>query len=545
MKKSSNSSVDGFIPRRSGSELGDLHKVKDPDSAVAPIDRSLHTGDNISSEHVGKARKGAIIGRDDIDQSLREIDDTSDSGKKSKKRRRVKPNKVDRPRRKVWRIIKWVIISLLIIGALVGGYVVLKAVFASNNVFQGSIFNIVQSQRLKEDENGRSNFVIFGTAEDDQGGEHGGRNLTDSIMLLSIDQDKKNAYMLSLPRDLWVKYQEICTVGNQGKLNAAYYCASDDGENEPAGAAALQAKVGEITGVDVQYYVHLNFTAVVEAVDAVGGVDVTVETSDPRGILDRNFDWKCGYKCYYVNYKNGEVAHMDGEHALAFSRARNAQGGYGLPGGNFDREKNQQKVIQALLAKAVSAGTLTNIGAVTGLIDALGGNLRTNIETKEIRTLMDIGIKVKPENIVSLTLVGEDNMLVTTGSHNGQSIVRPVAGLLTYSEIIAYVEENLTADEVTKEDPHVMVLNGSGTSGVAQSESDLLIEKGFAVDTIGNAPAGTYEDFEVYQINLEKTASADRLKEIYGVTLKTTTPPMSVTGEIDFVIVVGKPRSNP
>ena len=84
----------------------------------------------------------------------------------------------------------------------------------------------MQNQPLAKDANGRSNFVIFGTAEDDEGGEHGGANLTDSILVLSVDQAKKDAYMISLPRDLWVTYADTCTVGNQGKLNAAYYCAS-------------------------------------------------------------------------------------------------------------------------------------------------------------------------------------------------------------------------------------------------------------------------------------------------------------------------------
>lgn len=538
MKKNT-PSIDGFIPRRPGSQIGDLHTLKDVDSAVAPIDRSLHTGDNMGAETVGVARKGKEIGRDDIDQSLREIDDVEPSKKAQRKSRRDRKRSDRRPRNKVLRIIKWVLISLGIIAVLIAGYIFLKAVLAGNNIFKGSILDIVQNQRLKEDENGRSNFVIFGTAEDDEGGEHGGPNLTDSVMVMSIDQDEKNAYMISLPRDLWVEYQEICDVGYQGKLNAVYFCGSNDGEDEAAGAAALQAKAGEITGLDIQYYVHLNFTAVIDAVDAVGGVDVTIETDDPRGIYDPNFDWKCSYTCHYVDYEKGEVAHLDGEHALALARARNAQGGYGLPGGNFDREKNQQKIIKALREKAVSAGTLTNLGAITGLIDALGNNLRTNIETKEIRTMMDLGSNIKSESILSLTLVDEDDPLVTTGSYNGQSIVRPIAGLFDYSAIAEYVDKELTSDPVVKEAAHITVLNGSGTSGVAQTEADKLEAMGFVIDAVDNAPDGTYGKAEVYQINKDKTASAAKLKEVYGVTPKTTAPPVSVVGETDFLIIIG------
>ncbi len=537
------SSIDGFIPRRPGNQLGELHGVKNPNAAVKPIDRTLHTGGNAGAEMLGTPRRGKVIdGRTDIDDSLREIDVLDPRDKKTAKKQRKqakRDRKNKKPKNKVRRIIKWVVIALVVILLGIGGYVFIKGLLASNNVFQGNFFDIVQNEPLKQDANGRSNFLVFGTAEDDEGGEHGGANLTDSIMVVSIDQTKNDAYMLSLPRDMWVDYQETCTVGNQGKINAVYFCASDDGSDEPAGAAALQAKVGEITGLDIQYYVHLNFTAVVDAVNAVGGVDVTIQSSDERGILDRNFDWKCNYTCYYVNYKNGEVAHLDGEHALALARARNAAGGYGLPAGNFDREKNQQLIIKALREKAVSAGTLTNLGAVTGLIDALGNNLRTNIETKEIRTLMDLGTKIPTESIISLSLNEEGNMLVTNDSINGQSIVRPVAGMYNYSDIAAYVQKNLTSDPFVKEEPHVSVYNGSETAGVAQTLADTLEDAGFMIDEVANAPEGTYAAIEIYQMNPEKTATAAKLKELYNVTIKTTAPPVSVVGETDFVIIIG------
>ncbi len=544
-------SIDGFIPRRSDSRLGERHVVNSSAKKTAPsapARKQLRSEDDLQNAAIGTPRHGRLIGRSDIDDSLNQIDEpeaqlhTRKMSRREKKRwKKDHRTKSQRIRRRVILITVWVLVAALL---AVGAFLVYKTINAGGKVLQGNIFDIVaQNEPLKEDKNGRSNFVVFGTAEDDEGGMHGGANLTDSIMVVSIDQDKKDAYMLSLPRDLWVQYQMpdggACTVGYQGKLNAQYFCASDDGTNEQAGAEALASKVGEITGLDVQYYVHLNFTAVVEAVNAVGGVDVKIESSDPRGILDRNFDWKCGYRCHFVNYKNGEVAHLDGEHALALARARNAAGGYGLPNGNFDREKNQQLIIKALREKAVSAGTLTNLGAVTGLIDALGNNLRTNIQTKEVRTLMDLGTKLPSEKIISLSLNEEGSMLVTTGNHNGQSIVRPVAGLLDYSDIAAYVEREILSEPYMKEDPAVIVLNGSGEAGVAQIAADSLEDKGFIINSVSNAPEAKYAKVEVYQINAEKTATAAKLAELYGVTIKKTAPPVSVTGETDFVIIIG------
>lgn len=540
--KNKRTSIDGFVPRRTGSQLGEAHGRKKSNTPEPLATRPLHSGQN-SRSTVGVVRKNQAIGRSDIDQSLSDIDQSDDASVLSKRARRRQVKKLAHARSKKRRVIKWTLITLLVIILAIAGYIGVKFILASGNAFRGNIFDIAQSQALKMDANGRSNFVIFGTAEDDEAGEHGGANLTDSIMILSVDQNKKNAFMVSLPRDLWVSYAQACLVGNQGKLNASYFCASDDGADEAAGAAALQEQVGEITGLDVQYYIHLNFTAVIDAVDAVGGVEVIIESDDPRGIFDDNFDWKCGYSCNFVKYANGPTGVMDGEHALALARARGASGNtYGLPNANFDREKNQQKIIKALREKAVSAGTLTNIGAVTGLIDALGNNLRTNIETKELRTLMSLGTDISSESITSLSLSDEENQLVKTGSYNGQSIVLPSLGLTDFSGIQAFIKKNLTSDPVVREGAEIVVLNGSDVSGAGQVEADKLTEANYTVGTVANAPIGTYNGTTIYQIGSGNTATAAKLAARYGVTIKTTAPPLAVSDSTDFVIIVGAAR---
>lgn len=556
MKKPT-SSIDGFIPRRPGSHLGELHHTKKPEKAISPISRDLHTGrnTNIKTDLVGVARDGKEMGaRDDLLESLRDIEDSAKT--ESKKQRRIQKklakgqarSRSGKPRRKIGKIIKWAAITLVVAVLGLGAYFVIKGSMAGGNVFKGNLFDaITKNDPLKQDLNGRSNFLIFGTEAGSDSLEHQQNPyLTDSIMVLSVDQEKKNAYMISLPRDLWVKFilpqEDGCMYSYQGKINEQFKWASCEGKQYEYGAEALSKTVGEVLGIDIQYYVAVNFESVVDAVDAVGGVDVVIETSDPRGILDRNFDWKCGYRCYYVNYKNGEKVHLDGEHALALARARNAPGaypGYGLPNGNFDREKNQQKVLKALREKALSVGTLTNIGAVTGLIDAMGENIRTNIQAKEIRTILDIASKIDNDNIISLSLNDSSNMLVTTGMHNAQSIVRPIAGLLDYSEIQKYIKNNMTSDPFVREDPHVSVLNGSKVAGAANKTATQLEEAGFTIDTIGNAPDGNYDKIEIYQISDDKPATAAKLRELYGVTIKTTTPPASVVGETDFLIIIG------
>lgn len=512
--------MDGFVSRTPRTQLGQ----------ASPQPKKPQAAEMTAKSNDTRAKVG--VSRSEIDESLKEID-----APERDVRGRIKKTPEQKNRRK--KIIKRILIGLLVIGLVIGGYVGVKAFIAGSKSLRGNLFDFVQKAPLKMDANGRSNILIVGTSEDSDGGNHPGGNLTDSIMVLSLDQNKKDAYMISMPRDFWVKLDSPCDVGYESKINAVYMCASNDGQDEEAGRKALQSKVGEVFGLDVQYYAHLNNTVVKDAVDAVGGITVTVESEDPRGIYDPNFDWQCNYQCKMVNYKNGEVAQMDGAHALAFARARNAQGGYGLPGGNFDREKNQQKVIQALQDKAISAGTLTNVGKVTGLIDALGNNLRTNFEVKEIRTLVDLGQLIKGDKLQSIGLTEEGQAVVTTGDMAGQSIVRPVDGLYVYSGIQKYIQKQMNSDAVTKEAAEVVVLNGSGIVGAAQVEADKLETKGITITMIDNAPAGDYGKVMIYQIGDGNTATKKRLESVYGVKVQAGDPPVLVGETTDFVVVVG------
>ncbi len=529
--RSKHNSIDGFsLRRRTGSNRSQTL------SDTSLPQRFMKEGVSVQSsvprrDQLPTPQDKERLSRSDIDESLKKFDKEKE---KSNKRRFWRPSK-----RFFKRLFKLLIVAVILVGLFVG----IKALIAGSKIFGGNLFDLVsQAQPLKTDENGRSNIVIFGTAEDDEGGEHGGANLTDSIMVISLDQKKKNAYTISIPRDLWVEYDQRCEVGDQGKINATYFCASDDGTNEKAGADALRKKVGEVLGMDIQYYTHLNFTAVIDAVNAVGGIDVTVESEDPRGILDRNFDWKCRYECYYVKYANGEKAHMDGEHALAFARARNASGGYGLPNGNFDREKNQQKVIVALRNKAANAGTLANPIAATKLIDSLGANLRTNFVAGEVKTLIGLGQDITDKKIQRISLIDADPAVVTTGDMGGQSIVRPVEGLFDYSAIDLYIDKVINSDDATKEAATITVLNGSERVGAASTMKDTLVAKGFTVADVGNAATSPeYGKVSIYKITDKKQpATEKKLAKVLGAKVKKEQLPYDMMSTSDFVVIVGQ-----
>ena len=549
-------SVDGFVVRR---------RVKSTDQSEHIVNNS-NNSNNLSSpqrriindpDFTGKTPANYQLGDDtgdtmnpeqqllnDIEDSLNQIDDitppeSENSGRHQRRARRHQmEQRAKRSRKKVskGKIVKWIVIVIILAILGVVGYLAVKAFLAGGKVFNGNPLDIITTKtRLAEDDNGRTNILIFGTSGytmDENAWD--GAMLTDSIMVVSLDQDNNDAYMMSLPRDLYVRNNCPALGKTSGKLNEVFYCAYTTDKDEVAGAEALMAKSGEILGLDIQYYIHADWTALVQAIDAVGGVDVTIESDDPRGIYDSGTG---------IKYANGEVAHLDGEKALALARARNHNyGDYGLSGGNYDREKNQQKILAAFQQKAMSAGTLLNPVAVNNLIDSLGNNLITSFETGHVQTLIDIASNLQADHIKQLPFVGRDDggpNLIATYAPNGTYLGEaPVAGVYDYSEIQAYVAQNLSSDPVVMEGATIDVLNGSDQAGLAAKKAEELEDDNYTIGSIDNAPASTTESVTIYQLNSDMTNTATALKDKYGVE--------PIQGELtgyyttaDFVIVFG------
>ena len=518
-------STDGFViprrPRTQSSARFDIGNAKKTPSSLPPIN-PLNTPKPAPT-------------------ALPPIDLPDDEPKaKTKKRFRLR-----KPSRKTVKRIIIVLVILLLVGL---GYFAYKFFTTGNKIFKGNPLNAILSQGkdLKTDINGRSNILIFGTSEDDP--QHDGADLTDSIMLMSVDQKKKDAFMVSIPRDLYVDYGQACLSGYKGKINVVYICNKDQGEE--AGQTALRKKVGEVLGLDVQYAVHINYTVLRQAVDAVGGITVVIESKDPRGILDRNFDWDCpggAGKCYNVKYPNGP-AQLNGKQALYLARARGADPlgrTYGLPQANFDREVYQRKILIALKDKAVSAGTLANPIAVSNLLDALGNNVRTNFDADEIKTLVKIGQDIKNENIRSVSLNDPEKPLVITGNINGESIVKPSAGLTAYGEIQSTIKAYSTNDYAVLEKAVIAVLNASGPVGSAQTKADEIKQNGLTVKVVGNAPAalGTSPIQLFDQSGGKKPETLKKLEKILNAKANTTIP-AGLGSDADFVIVIGAPATS-
>lgn len=293
-----------------------------------------------------------------------------------------------------------------------------------------ALFGSLQQSTLKTTE-GRTNILLAGYSADDPG--HGGAELTDSIMVMSLDAKNDKAVVFSIPRDLYV---EIPGHG-YAKINAAYVYGERDGFNEPGyapgGMGLLQKTVSQNFGIGFNYHALINYTAFRQAVDAVGGVTVDIRSQNPRGLYDP-----------YANLRlpNG-TSQLSGQQALDLARARGAgYGSYGFAQGDFTRTANQQLILKALKDKISSTSTIANPVKVVELANALGDNIQTDLTLGEMQTLYSEAKSMPSESITTVTLnqYQGKNLLRSYATYDGQSALIPAAGIDDYSQIRAAVD---------------------------------------------------------------------------------------------------------
>lgn len=345
--------------------------------------------------------------------------------------------------RKHWsrkrKVITWVVIGLLALASVVALWVNWNL----NKVFHcGAACDeqaLITTTELKGERDGRVNILLAGDSSDDP--DHGGADLTDSIMLVSIDTRGQNSFMLSIPRDLWVA---IPGWGHQ-KINAANDVNSFNVPGYPQGGMGQLEQIVETDlGIPVDYYALINYTAFRDAVDAVGGITIDIQSPDPRGIYDAFTD---------LQLPNGEVT-LNGQQALDLARARGDDGAgdvsYGLPASDFDRTEHQRQMLVALLQKAMTTGVLTDPERINALFSAAGNNVQTDLTLPDMKRLAQLARQINPSKLQSLTYPygGQSGILVGyTDPVSGEDALIPKLGVDNFAQLQAYYQKYATAPE--------------------------------------------------------------------------------------------------
>lgn len=339
-------------------------------------------------------------------------------------RRNKETSEATSTKKRVIRIALFVIVLILV----AFGAFALKTGFALNKITggEGNIFkSILKSlpgadQSLEGEKEGRVNILLLGMR-----GENvpGGGLLADTIMVLSIhpkdpnkEGDVSKASLISIPRDLYVTVPG----GNEQRKINAVFALGEERRHGGGGMEDMRTVISQVIGQPVPYAFTINFQGFTDVVNAVGGIDVTLkdpftealqfkeaqvcdpyvytEPTNPPQFQNKYHKRKDGTKyiaksyplCYNKNVECGGefslpagINHLDGEKALCYSRAR-------YQTNDFERAARQQMVMQAIKAKALSIGTLTDFNKVNDLIDSLGNNTSTNMQAWELKRAFEL-----------------------------------------------------------------------------------------------------------------------------------------------------------
>jgi LCP family protein required for cell wall assembly len=458
---------------------------------------------------------------------------------------------VDSPSRfNLVRHVKWhgvrrgLAIAMVLVITLSGllfsqSYLKLHKVFKGSAGTAAALKENVNPDLLKGEGSGRVNILLLGRG----GGTHDAPDLTDTMMIASVDPVNHTSTLLSLPRDLWVN------VPNSGvmKMNAAwetgefkYLGKQAAGSTDPkairAGYDLVDQTVQSVTGVNIDYNVLVDFQAFQQAVDAVGGVNVAV----PTDLVDPTMAWENAGNPVLATAGPHDFA---GKQALMYVRSRETTS-------DFARAERQRSVLTALKGKVETLGTLSNPVKLNGLLNTFGNNFQTDLSLGNANRLFSIvkGVSNNKINSVGLNATTPGAVqYVTDGNINGQSVVLPKAGLFQYGDIQQFIRGQLKDPYLMKENARVSVLNGTAVPGQATAMSDQLKGYGYNVVKVGNTPDAGWTKTTVVDLTHGRDKyTRHYLEQRFNVTATTSLSDTTIpTNGADFVIIIGSDEANP
>ena len=331
--------------------------------------------------------------------------------------------------------------------------------------------------KIKHDE--RINILLLGYG----GPGHDGPYLTDSVMVLSIRPATREAMMISLPRDLWVKIPALPRNGFMlGKLNSAYAIGTDhknypnvrsEWKTDTGGGDLAAATVSQVIGQPIDYWVGVDFKAFREVVDALGGIQVNV----PTALDDPYFPAGESTGMMHIHFDPG-WQQFGGERALEYARSRETTS-------DFDRSRRQQLVMLAVRQRVFSLNAIPRMLSVLG---ALQDNVRTNLRPADMQQLTDLAGHLKDQDIRRVAIDTSNFLRSGTGS-GGQYILQPLDP--TYGALQRYVARALPDRQTLARQVAFQVQNGSGhywlpygTGTPASIMASLLLASGWQA-TVG------------------------------------------------------------
>jgi LCP family protein required for cell wall assembly len=370
----------------------------------------------------------------------------------------------------------------------------------------------------------RINLVLYGYGGD----QHSGGDLTDSIMVVSIQPIANHAPQvaeISIPRDWYVDIPLKNGHTTEQRINFAYAAGILGEGPEPAnavdaGAAVADPLLQHILGIGINYFVGVDFYAFEQAVNAVGGIDIDV----PAAFTDNQYpagECDLGNCAYETIHFNAGMQHMSGARALIYARSRHGNDGQGS---DFARSRRQQQIIVALKAQIESVG---GIGKLPDVINALGNNVLTNLTIPDAESLYSLVQGVTPSSIEHIS-VDNTNFLYSCDYPTKCGGYYLFAHDRSFQSISHYVQNVFPTEAALGESAQVTFIDASGGGNNASGRwASLMGELGFSTHNGGTeTPQGGTTVID--QSGGKDTAAAAWLAAYFGVSVKTEAPPTPV-----------------
>jgi LCP family protein required for cell wall assembly len=378
----------------------------------------------------------------------------------------------------------------------------------------------------------RLNILLIGADE-----QRGGHN-TDTLITVSIDPVTKQVAMFSLPRDTVDvpvpagPARSLWGSAYRNKINSFFINnrrRSDvwPGNDRTRGYNALKATIGELYGLDIKYFVEVNFDGFRKVVDAVGGVTVNVQIP----VSDDAFPTVTGRTTRL--YIPSGLQHMDGAQALRYARSRKTSS-------DFDRAARQQRLLLSLREQADPQALIPRLPQ---LIDALKQTVRTDIPISQLDELLGLASSVDTTNIRSYVFSPPLYSTDTCADPRG-CVVLPKVDRIRIAVRNAF--KGSPADEARRqklasEGAQIWVLNGTGESSRGARIAGYLEAQGLAASAPRQRPPGSVPaSTKIVVYNGAETGLTDTiayLEQRFHVQVKTANDPAV---RADIVITIGR-----
>ncbi|GGH37791.1 LCP family protein [Paenibacillus segetis] len=297
----------------------------------------------------------------------------------------VKPKRI--AIRKVVLIMSLVIGSLIIGVGIYGGYIYYKADAAIQRIAAPSDLQqkdkLVDNSSEDEEKEPIQPMIMLLAGIDSRDGGAGLLN-TDVLMLISFNPQTHSASMLSLPRDLLLKPKSLPS--RKANFYYAYYSIKD----KSTAISNTKQFFGDLLGLPIDYMVLVNFDALRQTVDTLGGLEIDV---------DMDMKYNDSVDGTHIDLKKG-LQMLDGKQVLDFVRYRKSNQGTG-ESSDFARNDRQQQVIKQITEKLGAFQKISQWGKV---IDIIGENVKSDIPESELHQWIYNFPKIKPDQIHSLQI---------------------------------------------------------------------------------------------------------------------------------------------